>query len=60
MNIIHAFVVKTVEESKTSYAYQLLQSEEGTMAGLNGVAGGSSQVFPPWIYGIVPAAFHWS
>ena len=26
------------------------------MAGLDGEAGDSSQVFPPWIYGIVPAS----
>ena len=52
---MHAFMVKTVKD----YAYRLLQSEEGTMAGMeiNGEAGDSSQVFPPWIY---PAVFNWS
>ena len=36
MNIIRAFAVKTVEENEARYAYQLLQSKEGAMAGLNG------------------------
>ena len=35
MNIIRVFVMKMVKENKASYANQLLQSEEGAMAGLN-------------------------
>ena len=51
-------MVKTVKENKTMHInYYKVRKE--LMAGMeiNGEAGDSCQVFPLWIYGIVPAVY---